>query len=630
MEVLVTQRYQFAKIELHKNYCKLSDGPQRIIGDIDDFNNEPDNEPVFDNTQHRTLLDIFTVEIDVDVEGYMRLPEKKHKRSTYFHTEEGENINLKRCSWGGKAVFYTSKDRQIKKHFGNPFATIDIETIERKVTKNGDNLTFKIYRHVKHRSANWKFFKSSSHTVSVTFNLRTGDITTIVSDHGKKGMTRFRKNSFINLHQTIYGSGIFSIFTPYGTVPEYSKLRKEIMSAFPFDEYTRVLYDFFDIGYDVQTFQKRLFDAIVKKFVEIKKIKISNNYEPLLLNWYPTKKYLTKNGNKLIAAILDRFGFKSKYTIKLLHQMPNINFVFFLRICRIFGKDWSKYVPSINKNFFETVNKETNSVFIDPIKRNSLFNNSLASAATTLFVFPNRDKDRSKLVKLFNDMEKKGSSVNQEYLINELYDHFKMLHRVQEYYPDFEFKGHTSELFEQEHVELSKIDRLIKRGTSINYVFHQDMLDKMEEPIIVHIEDKEPIKFYPVVLKREEEYIEEGSHMHHCVATYANNDASLIVSLRENNPFGSNRVTSEFNVTHGNCIQSRYFCNAVPPEIFDNALNVLKDRVEFWKKKNKLKAKEKIVVPLIINGLEIKKEEPWKLFDTLLAETQDAITFDGF
>jgi hypothetical protein len=615
MEVLVRQRFQFAKISPHKNYCKLNDGPKSVqIENVETPVEDKDLgllDTLVCGTTITTSFETFESLFDnLEVEEYVRLSEKKYKRSVYFHTEDGENINVQKCAWGRKTAFYTTKDRHIKKHYGDPFSNIHIETIERKITKNGDKLTFKLYRHVKYRNVNWKFFKKSSSTISVTFNLSTGDITTIECDHSKRGMTRFRKNSFINLQHAIQGRGIMSIFAPYEGIPKDHKLRNEMMQVLNFEEYSKVLHTFFDIDYDVRTFQQRLFDSIVKKFVEVKKIKVHNNYEPLLVNWYPTKKFLKRNGNKLIAAILDKVNLKSKYSIKFLHQHPHINFAFFIKICKLFGEDWVRYVPNINKDFFiGTTFKTSNSIFSDPIDKKIPFNPYVLT-----------DNEKSRLVKLCNDHVKKDHPlITSENIILDMYDHFNMLFRVKPYYPDWEFKGQTLELFRQEHVELSKIERLIKKGTSIIYTFNQEMVDNIEEPIIVtHPESTTPVTLYPVILKREEEYIEEGAHMHHCVASYANTDTSIVISLRQESKVGDERVTSEYKTNTGQCVQSRYFCNDAPPEIFHTGLIVLENRVQFWKTKNKLKSVEKTVVPLIINGLEIKPKETINLLEEMI------------
>ena len=139
------------------------------------------------------------------------------------------------------------------------------------------------------------------------------------------------------------------------------------------------------------------------------------------------------------------------------------------------------------------------------------------------------------------------------------------------------------------------------------------MTTEVEKPIKSYCECKdhegEPtfVILYPHILKREEDYNEEGSFMHHCVASYVNTDKSIIVSLRTEH--GSNRVTSEFNIQDGRCIQSRHFCNGQPPEEFIDGLEALKDKIVKHARWGLLNWKEKLRVPVKINGNEIPRED---------------------
>ena len=94
--------------------------------------------------------------------------------------------------------------------------------------------------------------------------------------------------------------------------------------------------------------------------------------------------------------------------------------------------------------------------------------------------------------------------------------------------------------------------------------------------------------------------------MHHCVATYADRDKSIIISIRYKDQ--NNRVTCEFNIQSGECIQHRHFCNGVPPKEFEYAIKVLKERVSKLAKFTTLNWVEKNKVPVKINGIEVNKE----------------------
>jgi hypothetical protein len=107
-------------------------------------------------------------------------------------------------------------------------------------------------------------------------------------------------------------------------------------------------------------------------------------------------------------------------------------------------------------------------------------------------------------------------------------------------------------------------------------------------------------------LKIDAEYTEEGAHMHHCVATYADRENSIIVSLREGSTVGHERVTCEFNLQK-HLVQAKYFCNAQPPDRFENVIDKLGHKIHFYSGSIKSISKEKI--PLVINGKTIKIEE---------------------
>jgi hypothetical protein len=106
--------------------------------------------------------------------------------------------------------------------------------------------------------------------------------------------------------------------------------------------------------------------------------------------------------------------------------------------------------------------------------------------------------------------------------------------------------------------------------------------------------------------------------MHHCVGSYADKEDSVIVSLRIGTTSGSERVTSEFSTHNKTCVQSKYFCNAKPPKIFEEPLEELVNRIDVYEKSIKSIKKEK--VPLVINGIVVVKEKTTYDYFTELLE----------
>lgn len=600
MNTLLKQRFQLSTIVLLKNYSLISERPSQSklsieMGDSDFF--LLGSGPSF------------------------RLAYKEHKNKVYFHTENpnGENLNFNICKLHGATAFLTTNDDKIKKYYGNPFAQVTIITCERKVSLNGKNLTLKYYKHTKNRHVNWKYFSKISMSKSVTINLETGDLTITECSYGKGGKNTIRKNCFADVARVLSSildtpSRNEDFYPNLNPLPnnnwgktKKNALKKQIEHEFNVDQIYKTIFN--ALGVNISdvfgvTRKTLLFDALIKFFVKTKNIKVPNNYFNLLINWYPTMKFLKRNDNKLIAAILDRFGLKSKYLIKLMHSQPNINFYFLVRMCWFFGDDYIKYIPKINPLLFsnDDVLLENNSPFIEPTEKMTLLSDSFRTWKTIKI---ETDIEKSRAVKFFNCPE--NVYVKKNILIGDFHDHLKMLEQIKKFYPDRVMKATTVEGFKDEHLELTKFSLMVRRGESLEYVFNNDLIKEIEREINIEIFETnfnmKEYKFYPVILKKEEEYIEEGTHMHHCVASYIDKETSLIVSLRLDSRHGSERVTCEYNTYSANCIQARYFCNGQPPVYFEGAIMELHKRIE--KCKRILKSIDKKVNTLVINGISV-------------------------
>jgi hypothetical protein len=198
-----------------------------------------------------------------------------------------------------------------------------------------------------------------------------------------------------------------------------------------------------------------------------------------------------------------------------------------------------------------------------------------------------------------------------------------MIEKIRDYNPDCYMKAKTYEEFSTEHSELTKIIQAIKKGWVLEYQYDEKTIQNIEEPLdyIINVGTEDsPVfgtdlsmngkKLYPHILKREEEYIEEGSFMHHCVASYADKDKSMIVSVRSEDE--SDRVTIEYDIQSGEPIQKRYFCNGIFPEYFKYPMVILDQKIKKQARWGLLNWKEKKKVPVKINGVEIGPENTIK------------------
>ena len=579
MEILLEQRFRYANIALLKNYCKLAD-----------FQIYKYDQP-FDSKRIIQLLDISGLYT-------------KRKNTLFFQDklDTAKGVETYEYPKFEMAKIHTSlSDKQITRHYNNPFAHLIIHIIERTIKKKGSKIIITSSTYTKERRHNSKYFTNQRSKNILSFDTETGNF--IVVNQNTKGKSKgskiFRTNNFTFLKEVIR-----SFHVPFKVGENYvdKKVKNEFYKKINENDFLKVIGKLFDI--DLFTLDKsdsynELYNKIIQDFIKLRKIKVPNHsYEHLIELNYPKEKLLKKNDRKLIASVLNLYGIKSKYTIKLLHTFPYLNLVTISKLCLIFGNDYTKYLGSINENVFaisQTKDKKNGGLYY--------IKNFFIAEIEELYI---KDSEKENIVKILND-EQFQKPIDEDF-IHDLLDHFKMINRIRFYDENITLKARTRNEFRTEHSQLTKIFLSIKKGWVIEYIFDNRTLQQIEEPITEYIDENTEETFYPLILRREEEYNEEGKFMHHCVATYVDKDKSMIISIRKNNE--SDRVTCEYDIQTGKLIQSRYFCNASPPEEYLNVIEDITDKVKLLARYGTLNWKEKRKVPVKINGIEVKQEKP--------------------
>lgn len=605
MEDILRERFQYATITPFKDYCRLDEKKElskSINDDLDRLDIDWDTPKGKINNILNTIRPIGKI---------VSLPEKKKKKVFYAATTEPIQETFRLTYYVkkdklGYCSFQTTKDRQIKSHYGRPLSEINVTIIERSIRRNGDKITIKLYRQDKHRSYNCIYFKKSYMVQSLTFNLVTGNFTTLTkTSRGKQTSQVFRTNSFQSLHNLIQNTSFLNIKTK--GINDHSRLYNDYQNSFDDNLFTSKIQE--SLGLDLgcisySSNQENFINDVMNAFVKKKKIKVPNgHYDYLLTKLYPTEKFLKKNDRKLVASVLDMLGIKTKATIKILHEYPNIDIYGLCKFIHYFDNDYAKYIGNINPMTFE---KSTRKFGIRDY-------NDIGVKAVMVReknkVYGLMDIEKENLIKIVNSFNYMDSnSVLSESFIQLVDDHIRMIEKVREYDPSVHLKSRTLDEFRAEHRELTKMMSAIKKGWVIEYQFDEKVLEDLEKPLECLETDTSLHTLYPYVLKREEDYIEEGAFMHHCVATYSDKDRSIIVSLR--NQSGTDRVTCEFDIQSGRCVQQRSFCNATPPSQFEDGLLLLCQKIERYSRWGTLNWKEKKKVPVKINGIEITKELP--------------------
>lgn len=589
METLVLQRLNYAKIELFKNYCLLKDKhspkPKTIWYSINQ------DSLIYENFEPVTSFDPLNPHI-----SHHYIPEIRNKKCLYFD----EIYPLKSAG-----IVYTTDENKIKKYYGEVFAGVEITLHERSLRLKGDVLILKNYTLTKIRHPQTKYFKKSSSSLILSINLKTGNFK-IIRREGKNKY--FRANQITTLKNTLETL----MNRDKGKCPP-SKLSGIFKETFDDSEFNRALSNLLGFKF-LKSNVTQTYENFLCWFANKKQIKTPDDFIIWLEVFYPTEKYLKRNDRKLMVSILDMYGIKSKITNRLVHQYPNMNIKGLAELCYLFGSDFSKYLPQLDIEWFNPVRE----AFALSIDSSNQYKNLINVGQDFTLVQNVRTIDKERVIKFLNALIKnKGGQQQGIRILDYIYlimDHLKMLKTIREYDSEKQFSATTMDEFREEHDEFAKLVSKIKKGWTIEYQFNQDMVSDVEKPVTIEINigDEtnpkiESITFYPHVLKREEEYIEEGEFMHHCVATYADKDKSVIISLRTED--AKDRITCEFDGQSGLCLQARHFCNKPIPGDFDLALDKIKAKTAYYSRRGMLHHTHKTRVPLVINNIEVKPPE---------------------
>ena len=644
MEELFKQSFNYAVIKVFKNYSdritrNLKPETIEVYGDVTEI--DMLQEPV-----KKYTVTAMARPVTYDLRLYL----KGKKKTNFFYTTqptdsfenhaianhpvvEYEGIDLINPATSlknkEKDYFETTKDRHIKAHYNNPFASIEVIKIERWIKKDGDKITMKMFMQSRNRNLNNIYFAKSTSSTTITFNLRTGNFTIVTFTSGRKSkMKHFYCNSFNALKQSLH---VFYKIKE-GTVNKSSSVYKEYVDTFDTIQFQFAIKSALSLGEisfgaTADILSANFVDRWMTRFVEIKKIKVPDKGERLLQWYYPTERFLKKNEYKLVAAVLDRFGLKSKVTIKLLHLYPHLDLIGLSQLCQLFGDEYPKYLGNVNERFFDansshSINDQSGkSILLDDSRR-------------VRYILT--DYEKESIINILNDAcihnpdVPGGMTLISNYgAISTILDHFAIIERIKPYYPETSLKARKWDTFNAEHSLYSKYEREIKKGYSVEVIFESPVLQEIEKVMeVVELDKIEPIMYFenvrdriawerqiantpvhaiqrvfePKLLRSSDDYFEEGCYMNHCVAGYLENDYSIIVSLR----LGKERVTCEYAVKDRRCIQAKYFHNQKPPQYFEKALKMLDDRIS--RIPFPIKPLDRRRVPLVINGVEVKPQ----------------------
>jgi hypothetical protein len=423
---------------------------------------------------------------------------------------DGDTIN-----YNGLFDFNYSNYGKKKNIFFQHFLNVNVN--------NGDiTVTYKI---INDNLTNEKIFKTSSTTKKNDFK-KLKSLTEYGFEKGEK------RHGFWGVK---YDRATTAIFNKI-----YEILKPKFKSNYYINNYqTDVLNNKFNVN--------KLYDLIVDFHLDCKKIKSHDNIYTDIQYVYPKKKWLLKNDNKFLSAVLDSYGIKSKYLIgEIQKQQTKINLNSLNYLCKLFGDNFLDYIKKIDW-VYHCIDEPSNS------KIHILKNES----------------EKNCLIKVINDWNLNDDTIRLDSLVSSLKNIFTIRTLIEDRGIPLKFNPRNANQYDNLLETWLGIKLHLNRGYKMMYTIPKEVIDNIEQEIIVNNQI-----FKPKVLITEDDYRLEGFMMKNCMSKqFMHGSLYIYISLRNN----KKRINLQYR--KGSLVQSYGKANTPTTELFLEPISILNQRV---------------------------------------------------
>ena len=299
-----------------------------------------------------------------------------------------------------------------------------------------------------------------------------------------------------------------------------------------------------------------LYDMLVDYHLDRNEIKQHDGVYEDIKYEYPKKKWLVKNDNKFLPAVLDSYGIKSRYLIGELNKRCDkpIHLASLNYLCKLFGDNYLDYIKQ----------------FTWDIHCYDIIPNRKTHQLKT-------DSEKKSMVTLINKWEKE--SLRSDSLIYNLNKLFTIRGLLEQRGIELKFKAKDDNEFENLLETWIGIKLYFARGFKLKYEFPQSFVSMVETDIVIGDNI-----YTPKILLTEEDFRLEGYNMKNCMSKqFTNGNLYIYISLVHNRK----RINLQYR--KGNLVQQYGKANTPVIDIFNSAIEILNSRIKShsnidWKK----------------------------------------------
>ena len=419
-------------------------------------------------------------------------------------------------------------DELVKVYYGDKTKGINITTCEIKVIEDINKISIRYSYVVRKRRVGRQYFSVLKTHRYVTYNYVTKNFYhgTIETTRKKVKRKKVRCNTFYipfltevklairrNVNHIISQNQNWQslVSTAYSQMTKGDEIAMDALKQFAYSIYSKnnIL-----LNYNSNYLEGEMYKMYLKD---------NNVSYPDSVNQYtviPTpKSKLLKHGN-VVHYFMNIADLKGRRVRQILNQTTHIDFKTLVDVYHNMGVD---YFSKIRESFF----KDENNFLYHRYYNHDAFEKKK--------IFPLTNLDKKRIVDLINN--------DSEIIWNMIMDHLITISKLKKFGEEVKMRFTNRDEFNEEHYRITELLENYRDGKVSRFNGH-DFQKELSEMIMY-----DGFQFYPVLLTNSTQYNEESKVQSNCVRTYIEKPQNIIISLRRNTMFGSDRITVEYLIT---------------------------------------------------------------------------------
>ncbi len=495
--------------------------------------------------------------LEVEGKTFRKLVEKKEYRTDIYSNSCPLSESRITQVWIKKTgeKFYSEElfldEDNYVTHYGNQLASVDFARRRVFIEESEDKISLKYQYYSSTRRVGGKFFLVRKVTRFLTFSFKT---------------KLFYSGTYSSKKKKKIGSSM-------KVNPNYYVITQMIETINGVDKHLNgenYVYSFLESIWDklglvdpqnFKTHRPEPFYSLT--YYLVNKVKLPNNWIQLTGMFVP-KDQFRKNNFNLVDAFMSTYNFKGNKIKRLINECDYVDFDRLTILYDLLGID--RFNKLDDKIFSESY--VVNNVLGRPVKDAEY----VRGGTTWYMLWKEERRDTSKTLSILTNKEK-DRIVNlnlhlQEETVHMIKEHIRYKRDLQRLGEEVKMKFNDMDELISEHEEWSRLIQSYRTGEVERYYGEVDVL---ETPIIYNDET-----YYPILLKKTEDYEKESQHQKNCVRTYSQRPDCMIFSIRKGSPTGEERVTVEYQFRQKEVlnVQERARFNGMSPHDFSEVARV--------------------------------------------------------